>query len=200
MTLGHSAGIAAAMAAKGNQAVQDLPYAKLRERLLAQKQVLEIPPLPPPAITVSTGGQGIDPKTLKGIVLDDADAVRTGTWDHSTNFKPFIGRGYLHDGNGHKGDLKLVFKPEIAQAGRYELRVAYSPHETRAAKVPITVKSGGKEVKVFFNQQERLPSGEPFRGAGVFDLKAGKDTVITISNEGTDGFVIVDAVQLVRVE
>ncbi|MGV3753796.1 MAG: FAD-dependent oxidoreductase [Verrucomicrobiota bacterium] len=200
MALGQSAGIAAALAAKANRAVQDLPYATLRERLLAQKQVLEIPPLPTPVSTAPTGGQGIDSKSFKGIVLDDADARRTGTWEHSTNFKPFIGRGYLHDGNENKGSLKLVFQPEITQAGRYELRVAYSAHETRAAKVPITVKSDGKETKVLFNQQERLPVGESFRAAGVFDLSAGKDTVITISNEGTEGFVIVDAVQLVKME
>ncbi len=200
MVLGHSAGIAAAMAAKANQAVQDLPYAQLREHLIAQKQVLEIPPLPPLPTKSSASGNGIDPKSLQGMVLDDADATVTGSWEYSTNFKPFIGRGYAHDGNANKGDLKLVFQPEIPQAGRYELRVAYSPHETRAARVPITVKSGGKEVKVFFSQKERLPTGESFRKAGVFDLSAGKNTVITISNEGTEGFVIVDAVQLVKVE
>ncbi len=50
MTIGHSAGIAAAMAAKQNKDVQKLDYAGLRERLLAQKQALE---LPPPAAPVS---------------------------------------------------------------------------------------------------------------------------------------------------
>lgn len=199
MALGHSAGVAAAVAAKANQAVQDLPYAKLRERLLAQKQVLEIPPLPPKPTTASANGKGIDPKSLPGIVLDDTDGTVTGEWQASSNFKGFIGRGYLHDGNQHKGELKIVFRPEIPQAGKYELRLAYSPHETRAAKVPITVISGGKETKVFFSEQERLVAGESFRKAGVFELVAGKDTTITISNEGTDGFVIVDAVQLVKV-
>jgi len=200
MTLGHSAGIAAAMAAKANQAVQDLPYAKLREHLLAQRQVLEIPPLPPLPAASNANGKGIDPKSLKGIVLDDAEATVTGEWLRSTNFKNFIGRGYVHDGNANKGNLKAVFTPEIPQAGKYELRLAYSPHETRAARVPITVKSGGKETKVFFNEQTPLPGGEALRTAGVFELSVGKDTVITISNEGTEGFVIVDAVQLVRVE
>ena len=200
MALGQSAGIAAALAAKTKQAVQDLPYPTLREHLLAQKQVLEIPPLPPKQINASANGKGIDPKTLKGIVLDDAEATATGEWQRSTNFKNFIGRGYVHDGNEHKGGLKMVFKTTITEAGKYELRMAYSPHETRAAKVPITVESGGKEVKVFFNQQESLPSGEAFRTVGTFTLSAGKDTTITVSNEGTEGFVIVDALQLVKVK
>ncbi len=43
MVIGHSAGIAAAMAAKDKTPVQKLDYAKLKERLLAQGQVLDLP-------------------------------------------------------------------------------------------------------------------------------------------------------------
>ncbi|WP_406696267.1 FAD-dependent oxidoreductase [Singulisphaera sp. Ch08] len=43
MTIGQSAGIAAAVAAKLEQPVQQLDYPKLKERLLAQKQALELP-------------------------------------------------------------------------------------------------------------------------------------------------------------
>jgi hypothetical protein len=46
MILGQSAGIAAALSARQNLAVQKLSYPNLREHLLAQKQVLELPPLP----------------------------------------------------------------------------------------------------------------------------------------------------------
>jgi hypothetical protein len=41
MILGQSAGTAAALAIEGKTAVQELDYAKLRERLLADGQVLE---------------------------------------------------------------------------------------------------------------------------------------------------------------
>jgi len=44
MILGQSAATAAVMAIDGKLAVQDVPYAKLRERLLADGQVLETPP------------------------------------------------------------------------------------------------------------------------------------------------------------
>ena len=46
MTIGQSAGVAAALAAKDGVDVQQLDYARLKERLLAQKQVLEIPGKP----------------------------------------------------------------------------------------------------------------------------------------------------------
>ena len=43
MIIGQGAGIAAALAVDQNVAVQELDYALLRKRLLAQKQVLELP-------------------------------------------------------------------------------------------------------------------------------------------------------------
>lgn len=47
MTIGQSAGIAAALAAKEGVTVQTLDYAKLRERLLARDLVVELPILSP---------------------------------------------------------------------------------------------------------------------------------------------------------
>jgi len=41
MILGQSAATAAVMAIDGNTTVQDVPYSKLRERLLKDKQILE---------------------------------------------------------------------------------------------------------------------------------------------------------------
>jgi hypothetical protein len=44
MVIGQGAGVAAAVAAKDDVTVQDVPYEKLRKQLLAQKQVLDLPP------------------------------------------------------------------------------------------------------------------------------------------------------------
>jgi hypothetical protein len=46
MVIGQSAGVAAALAAKQKVPVQNIPYSVLRERLLAQGQVLDLPPPP----------------------------------------------------------------------------------------------------------------------------------------------------------
>lgn len=48
MTIGHSAGIAGALAAQTGQAVQDLDYAELERRLVRQRQILELPSKPTP--------------------------------------------------------------------------------------------------------------------------------------------------------
>jgi hypothetical protein len=47
MVIGQGAGIAAALAAKEGVTVQALDYGRLRARLLAQRQVLDLPVLPP---------------------------------------------------------------------------------------------------------------------------------------------------------
>ncbi len=43
MVLGQGAGVAAALSAKASQPVQDLDYSSLKQRLLAQKQVVDLP-------------------------------------------------------------------------------------------------------------------------------------------------------------
>ncbi|WP_165070673.1 FAD-dependent oxidoreductase [Paludisphaera rhizosphaerae] len=46
MAIGQGAGVAAAIAARTGRAVQDVPYVDLRERLLKQGQVLDLPDVP----------------------------------------------------------------------------------------------------------------------------------------------------------
>ena len=195
MILGQSAGIAAALSAKQDIAVQKLPYPALRERLLAQNQVLDLPvlaDLPPEP----KGAMSIDPKTLPGIVLDDTQAELKGPWSRSSSFKPHIGTGYLHDDKRGDGESSAVFRVQVPQSGRYDLRMAYSAHETRATKVPLTIQNGEKTVELLVDQTQPLPAGEAFRSIGKLDLQKGLKTTLTLRNAGTDGFVILDALQL----
>ncbi len=209
MVIGQAAGIAAALAADEDAPAQKLPYAKLRERLLAQGQVLTLPevtetPLPKSAIAA---------KTLPGIVLDDAQAELSGEWSRSTNFQPYINAGYIYCGTqdstakgdsetNAKGDGKTAatFKFTPAKSGQHQLLMAYSPHSTRASNVPVTVSTGAAQHTFAVDQTKPLPAGKPFRVIGVVDLKAGVETTIRVSNAGTTGFVIVDALQLLPVE
>ncbi|MCX6856087.1 MAG: FAD-dependent oxidoreductase [Verrucomicrobia bacterium] len=193
MILGQSAGIAAALSAKQNVAVQKLPYPALRERLLAQKQVLDLPVLSDVQPEVKGG---IDPKTLQGIILDDTDAKLEGEWKHSASFKPYINSGYVHDDKRGDGHSTATFRFKVPKSGKYELRMAYSAHETRAKQVPISIESSGEKFTLSFDQTQPLPAGAAFRSAGVIQLSADGETRIVISNKGTEGFVIIDALQL----
>jgi hypothetical protein len=76
--------------------------------------------------------------------------------------------------------------------------MAYSAHETRATKVPVSVTSGRHITKLTVDQTQPLPAGQLFHDIDTVELTADVETVITISNENTDGFVILDALQLTR--
>ncbi|MDB6004963.1 MAG: xly 2, partial [Prosthecobacter sp.] len=194
MILGQSAGIAAALSAKQSIAVQKLPYPALRERLLAQKQVLELPVLP----ELPSEAMNVDPKNLPGIVLDDTQAELKGKWSRSSSFKWHIGTGYLHDDKRADGHSIATFRCKVPKPGRYELRMAYSPHATRATKVPVTIECGGRKTEITVDQTQSLAAGEAFRTIGSVQLDGDAETVITVSNAGTDGFVILDALQLIE--
>ena len=198
MAIGQSAGIAAALAAKEGVTVQSLDYGRLRTRLLAQNQVLDLPVLPPlPAKTPASGkGTGIAPASLPGLILDDAQAELSGDWEHSTNFKPHIGSGYVHDGKRSDGKSKATFRFKVPADGEYELRMAYSAHETRTTRLPLKLEGGGAEHRFTVDQTQPLPAGEAFRPLRQFTLRQGIDYVLTISNDDTIGFVILDAFQL----
>lgn len=201
MILGQSAGIAAALAAKENVAVQQLPYARLRERLLAQGQVLEVPavadlpPVPAQAKAKAKTAK-IDPKSLAGIVLDDADAKLEGAWAHADSFHPHLGTGYLHDHRKGDGKATATFQFTVPKTGRYQVGMAYSAHPTRATQVPILFRSGPHETTLTVDQTQSLPPGAMFRPIGTVALQAEVESTAIVINKDTDGFVILDALQL----
>ena len=77
--------------------------------------------------------------------------------------------------------------------------MAYSAHETRAKNVPITVSSGSQRRDFVVDQTVPIRRGKHFRSIGTVDLEAGTETVIQITNTGTVGFVILDALQLLSI-
>ena len=197
MVIGQGAGVAAALAADQDVPVQELAYAKLRERLLAQGQVLELPDVSEPP----TPSGSIAVKSLSGIVLDDSEAELAGKWSRSTNFKPYIEVGYIYCGEQEsksKGDGKTTatFRFKAPKSSRYQLLMAYSAHESRAKNVPVTVYSGDSQMSFEVDQTKPLPSDEHFRPVATVDLQADVETVIQITNADTTGFVILDALQL----
>jgi len=189
MVLGQSAATAAALAIDARVPVQRVDFKSLQTRLLADKQVLEW-----------TGPQaqlGRDPKKLPGLVMDDADAVVTGDWIASTAIGGFVGRGYRHDGNAGKGEKSARFSFKLEKPGRYEVRIGYTPDGNRATHVPLTVSAAEGEKTAHINQREK-PTHDGFSSLGPYRFD--KTAAVSVSNAGTDGYVIIDAVQLVLVE
>jgi len=191
MVLGQSAATAACQAIDAKKAVQDIDYPQLRKRLLQDKQVLawEGPRRVPP----------IQATSLPGIVVDDRDAKTTLGWKKSSSNPPYVAYGYLHDGDVNKGEQQATFSAKIPESGLYEVRVYYAPGSNRASNTPYTVKSSSGSKTMMVNQR-RKPNQGKFHLLGRFPFEKGKQEVLMISNQGTDGHVIVDALQLVPVK
>ena len=193
MILGQSSATASVQAIRGQLALQDLPYAALREQLRKDGQVLDLPPDVQKKELITRA-------SLKGLVLDDSDAKLSGSWTHSTSSTKYVGTGYLHDGDTEKGEKSLRWEFTAPATGLHELRLGYSSHSNRAANVPVVLSVNGTVNELTINQKEPATIDGLFYALGKFDVKKGDQIVVTISNRGTDGYVVADAVQLLAVE
>ncbi|QIF03318.1 FAD-dependent oxidoreductase [Roseimicrobium sp. ORNL1] len=189
MILGHSTGVAAAMALEKYIPVQDVDMAALRAKLVAQGQVLELASLA--NLTLA--------ENLEGIVVDDEAATYEGSWTASGYGDPIDGTSH-NDGDGSKGKLSARFETTLPESGTYEVRLAYSSAPNRANNVPVKVEHAKGSDTVEVNQQKAPPVEKYFASLGQFEFTKDKPAVVTVSNEGTKGFVTVDAVQWVRVK
>jgi FAD-dependent oxidoreductase family protein len=186
MVLGQSAATAACIAIDDKCDVQKVEYAKLKERLLKDKQVLDLP-------RPKRAG-GIDPKTLRGIVVDDEQAERKGFEAKSSAVGPFVGVGYRHDGGTKDGKQSATYVPNLPKAGKYEVRMSYSPNTNRTTNVPVTITHAGGTTTVKVNQQKAPPVSETFASLGTFAFDKGTAGKVVVSNAGVDGYAVIDAI------
>ena len=190
MILGQSAATAAVMSIDRDIAVQDLKYDELKKQLLDDGQVLKYDG------PIKASVLRINPEALDGIVLDDVKAKKTGEWRPSASTGGFLGSGYLHDNNEDKGKKQAIFTAKVDKDGRYAVRVAYTPHGNRATNVPVTVETGRRKRFVRINQRKQPDIDKVFVSVGEVSVKSGDEITITISNKDTDGYVIIDGVQV----
>lgn len=183
MVLGQSAATVACLSLDLEQAVQDLDYAVLKERLLADGQVL----------AYKTEGE-VRVNQLAGIVVDDRDAVFRGKWISSQATKPHIEGGYHHNANLSDDGVNATFETSL-QPGRYEVRISYSANGNRATNVPVTVHHRDGVATKTVNQRKKPSIEGVFVSLGAYDFD--DQASVTIATAGTDGFVIVDAIQFV---
>ncbi len=187
MILGQSAATAAVHAIEQEADVQAIDFERLERRLLDDGQVLEWdgPRRGAP--------MGVLPQKLPGTVVDDRQANLEGKWLPSSALGPFVGAGYLHDDNAGQGTKRARFEAEL-KPGRYEVRLAYAASGNRAGNVPVVVHHAGGRAEVAVDQRKAGPIDGLFISLGRFAFDE-EPAVVEVSNRGTDGHVIVDAVQ-----
>ncbi len=188
MILGQSAATAAVLAIDGNLAVQDVPYAALRARLLEDGQVLEHE-----SSKVKPKGHGPVKAavSLPGVTVDDHEAVLTGDWKQSSANGGFVGSGYRHDDKGAAGPVSASFVGRLPSAGTYAVSLTVVPNTNRSrdALVRIEHADGVAEIRADLTGKG---ASDGLLTLGTYRFPAGPAKV-TVSNAGAKGYVLIDA-------
>ncbi len=187
MILAHSAAATACQAIDRKSSVQQVPYSALREQLLKEGQVLEL----------ADSGKSTSMR-LKGVVIDDHDAQLTGAWKPSSANRPFYGAGYVHDDNSNKGAAQAIFKTTL-KPGKYRVRAIYPTNNNRATNIPVEIKHAAGTATVKLNEREsQTEKDAPGKLLGEFTFA--ETASVVFSNAGTDGYVVIDAVQFESID
>lgn len=137
---------------------------------------------------------------LEGIVIDDEEAKLSGNWTHGEGLKQYVENGYHYASPAAPGSDKTAsarFEFTVPEDGEYEVRISHQPHENRSSKTPVTVIAADGEKTIPVNQRIAPPLAKGFFGLGVFRFEAGKSSAVVVGNEGADGNVHIDAVQVI---
>ncbi len=142
-----------------------------------------------PSLTIST---------TPAIVVDNAAAsgvTITGVWTASSGVAGFYGSNYLLDGNtGGTGGKSVRFTPTLPLAGRYDVYLRWTADPNRASNMRVEVNSTAGTAFLKVNQQA---NGGAWVKLGAFDFAAGASGHVRLRNDGANGWVVADAVQLV---
>lgn len=171
-----------------------LPGLARRDNVFAK---IQIPPqaLKPPQEKPEPG-KSIPIDTLPGIVVDDTKARLTGNWGSGNSLPNYVGDRYIYISAGSKGSA--VFEFTVKEQGMYEVRMSYQPHQNRSTKTRVTIKTPEGDVVKLINQREK-PTIEPcFISLGTFEFDAGSTNTVLIDTTGADGYVNVDAIQVIK--
>ena len=169
---------------------QESTLKKLRQQIAAVKTSLG-----GAAKQQVAGSKTVQLDSLPGIVIDNTKAVAKGEWTNSAFAPRFVATEYIHDGNDGKGQRSVTFTTKLPTDGKYEVRISYTSGGNRASNTPVTITSADGQKTVRVNQKKRPPIDNLFISLGTFSFRRDQPARVVFDNAGTDGHVIVDAVQ-----
>jgi len=138
------------------------------------------------------------PASAEDITVDNTSsgATLTGTWTASTNVAGYYGSNYIHDGATAKGNKSVLYTPNLPRYGQYEVLARWTADSQRAPSVPFTINSTTGSTTVYANEQV---NGTRWNSLGVYSFNAGTGGSVQLSNAGTTGYVIADALRFAEV-
>ena len=150
----------------------------------------------PDQLELTAGGGAAD--TPAAIADNNAPAsfeVVSGTWDNdATGVAGYYGQFYGTHAAG-TGSSVARFRPDVPVTGVYEVAVWYPAYANRASNAPYVVHHADGDAAFAVDQRAE---GSRWVVLGSFPFVAGGAGTIDLSDKA-DGYVIADAVRLVRV-
>ena len=125
----------------------------------------------------------------------DDDGVR-GETERSSGSMPYYGDGFGLDMGFNKGRVRKTYTGNLGAAGTYSIYISSSPGGNRSKNTLVQVEHDGKRDSVRVDQSRT----DPYFGwayVGDFAFSGKHPANVTISNAGTEGIVIYDAVRWV---
>jgi hypothetical protein len=190
MVLSQSAATAASLALQNHCPVQDIAYDQLRDQLAKQNQVLDFKPDRPKP-------QPIALASLGGIVVDDLDVTFTDDWVCRHDGR-FVGQSFRSDVSHGKADKTFRYRAILSKPGTYEVRYAYTNIRGAEKSAPITLYTGQGPKVIRIDLTQPPPIDGLWVSLGKFDFATQEATVV-VSNAGTTGTVVTDAVQFLPI-
>jgi len=135
---------------------------------------------------------------VEDFVMDSEDGTGislAGSWGDSTYQSGYNGSGYKHDGDSGKGAKSVTYTPGIGAAGYYEVLLKWTSSSNRASNVPVDVNHMNG---AYYASVDQTSGGGQWNSLGAFLFDAGTGGDVRIANDGTNGYVIADAVRFIR--
>jgi hypothetical protein len=87
----------------------------------------------------------------------------------------------------------------VPGSGLYRVAFSFAAHGNRATSVPVEIETAEGTKKLTLNQRKK-EAPFAFVPLGDFVFDSDRPAKVTVSNRGTDGYVVVDAVRLIPLE
>ena len=134
------------------------------------------------------------------IILDNTDAAvtYTGDWQAGTATLGKYGSDYRFAVVSASGSSNVVFRPNIAVAGRYNVYVWHTTGGNRSPNAPWTIAYDGASTNVLVNQQ--VNGAQWVLIASSLPFKTGTSGYAQLANNASPTVVMADAVRFLLVD
>jgi hypothetical protein len=132
--------------------------------------------------------------TAGNLVLDNSNAVLTGSWTVGNSSIDKYGDNYVYaTSSAGEATATATFQPNITTPGKYEVYAWYPQGGNRANNTPYSIVYNGGTLTVTVNQQ--LGGGSWQLLASGLDFAKGTNGYVRVSNNAGPSVVLADAVR-----